>query len=207
MGTKMTSYLGTISTAFALTIAAGSATAEDGLYFGVSLGYAENSSFQLGDSVLRAEGNDQHFGGIAGYRFGMANSTSFSLEATLDKSSGNRMTHIVGGLETCTSNGADWCEVDQIARVRGVFGMNLGSGYELLLQAGLATVSGLAEADDGLYEQTKYMGQTIGIGAQRALGSGTLRFELVKDRFDGSDEDELYPKTLEIISFRTVYTF
>ena len=100
----------------------------------------------------------------------------------------------------------DWCEVDGIIRIRGVYSKPLSNGYDILSMAGIAAVTGPAEDGLGTYVSTTSTGYTLGVGSQKDYDFGTVRFEITYDKFD-NPSPSVYSKTLEVVSLRSTYMF
>lgn len=193
-----------LALATCLSMTAGTATAEEGFYYGGALGFAKLESQSTG--IGRTEGQDAFLGVVLGYRFSHDDQSWFGVEGTLDGTTGQRMTTVGVPVESCSDESPDWCEVRGIARVRGVYGAKVTSDIEVLSMVGVAAVAGLAEDGPGNYVDTTATGLTIGVGGQRPMGGGMGRLEFVYDRFEGSNPGD-FEKTLEIFSLRTVFTF
>lgn len=189
---------------FAAAIVGSSAAAQDGFYYGLTLGYADYESESLG--IAGTEGNDVTFGGVLGYSWPAGANNSIGVEATLDLTTKNLMEGSTYPGDACTNNSPDWCEVHSIARLRGVYTVALPSGLELLGTAGVARASGVAEDGPGNYPDTSATGFTLGFGGQRDMGTGSMRVELTYDKLDNADP-EAFDKSLRIISLRATYLF
>lgn len=187
----------------ALFVGAGGASAQEGFYYGLALGLADLES----ESAFgRTEGNDLTFGGVVGYRWVPAAGNSLGIEATLDLTTKNLMEGASYVGDSCIDTSPDWCEVQSIARLRGVYGITLGNGIELVSMAGFAAASGVAEDGPGNYPDTTATGFTLGVGGQKEIGMGTLRIELTYDELGNTDPED-YDKTLRILSLRSVLLF
>jgi opacity protein-like surface antigen len=153
----------------------------------------------------QTDGTDVSFGGVLGYRWDLAAGQSIGVEGTADFFSGERMSCDLGA-DACTSVSPDWCGLDSIARLRGVYGVTLGNRFEVFSMAGVSMVNGLAEDGPGVFVDTGGTGYTLGLGAQKAMGTGTLRVELTYDRLGNTDAD-VFEKNLEVISLRSSFLF
>ena len=100
----------------------------------------------------------------------------------------------------------DWCEVKTLARLRGIYGVPISDSKAVVYSAGIAFVEGRGEDGPFNFLHTTSTGFTLGVGLERESGNGTMRYEVVYDRFEGSNPDD-YEKTLKILSLRLSYLF
>lgn len=179
--------------------------ADEGLYYGVALGYSDMSSTSLNGGGATS-GQDFSVGGIVGYGFALQNGANIAVEGTLDVTTGNTFSDDINVGDACTNNSPDWCEVDAIARVRGVYGTTMANGYEVLSMAGIAAVSGRAEDGPANFADTTAVGYTLGVGLETDFRNSSIRYELTYDNFD-EHSPEAFDKDLEIISLRVAFMF
>ena len=189
------------------------AVAEEGFYYGVTLGSASTKSFNdqgkgeigIGKDPSGTSDMAAILGGSMGYGFSLQNGSTIAIEGNLDWMPGSRMSYD-SGEDSCISISPDWCEVDGIVRIRGVYSKPLSNGYDILSMAGIAAVTGLAEDGMGTYVSTTSTGYTLGVGGQKDYDFGTVRFEITYDKFD-NPSPSVYSKTLEVVSLRSTYMF
>lgn len=176
----------------------------DGFYYGASLGYTQMTSTT--DGIGETSGETAVFGGILGYRTDLTKGQFLSAELNLDFAVDGEMSYS-NGADSCSSQSPDWCDIDALGRIRGVYGLPVGSGYDFIASAGLAIASGVAEDGPGVYVDTVGVGYTVGIGAQRQFSAGmTGRIEIIYDSIGNTDPDE-FDKTLENIGLVTSLVF
>ena len=189
------------------------AVAEEGFYYGVTLGFASTESQsdlnefegRHGEMPVGTSGRAAILGGSMGYGFSLQNGSTIAIEGNLDWMPGSRMSYD-SGEDSCISISPDWCEVDGIVRIRGVYSKPLSNGYDILSMAGIAAVTGPAEDGLGTYVSTTSTGYTLGVGSQKDYDFGTVRFEITYDKFD-NPSPSVYSKTLEVVSLRSTYMF
>ncbi|WP_282182110.1 outer membrane beta-barrel protein [Aliiroseovarius marinus] len=183
-------------------LGAGAASAEQGFYFGGSLGA---SSLQSESFFGTTTGGSIAYGAVVGYRFELQNGWSAGLEGTFDFLKNGEMDYS-DGQPACTSRSPDWCDVDNIARIRGVVGVPVNDNLEILAMGGFATATGLAEDGPTTFADSRAKGFTVGLAAQTETGFGTTRFELSYDKMSNVTPNS-YDKTLEVISLTTSILF
>lgn len=187
----------TIIAAGVLITASSAATAE-GFYYGASLGYGQLKSASVGTAETEAE--VVTFGGLLGFSGAVGNGHFWAFEANVNRSVDGEMGYSGFEFSSCTDQSPDWCDVELIARARGIYGMPVSADYDLFGSVGLAFVSGVAEDGPGNYVDTTATGATISAGIQREIpGVGTGRLEVVYDTFDKHSPEE-FEKTLENVS-------
>lgn len=176
------------------SLLAASIAQAEGLYYGASLGYTKMTS--TSDGIGETVGDSAVIGGVLGYRSDLTGGQFWAAELDVDFVVDGEMSYDDGGA-SCTSRSPDWCDIDMLSRVRGIYGLPAGGGYDFFMSAGLAFVTGLAEDGPGVYVDTSGTGYTAGLGVQRALsGGGTARVELIYDSIGNTDPDA-YEKTLK----------
>ena len=198
---------------FAIIATTQMAVAEEGFYYGVTLGSASTKSFNdqgigkigIGKDPSGTSDMAAILGGSMGYGFSLQNGSTIAIEGNLDWMPGSRMSYD-SGEDSCISISPDWCEVDGIVRIRGVYSKPLSNGYDILSMAGIAAVTGPAEDGLGTYVSTTSTGYTLGVGSQKDYDFGTVRFEITYDKFD-NPSPSVYSKTLEVVSLRSTYMF
>ena len=191
---------------FAIIATTQMAVAEEGFYYGVTLGSASTKSFnELGNGEIGTSDMAAILGGSMGYGFSLQNGSTIAIEGNLDWMPGSRMSYH-SGEDSCDSVSPDWCEVDGIVRIRGVYSKPLSNGYDILSMAGIAAVTGPAEDGLGTYVSTTSTGYTLGVGSQKDYDFGTVRFEITYDKFD-NPSPSVYSKTLEVVSLRSTHMF
>ncbi|WP_298905221.1 outer membrane beta-barrel protein [uncultured Aliiroseovarius sp.] len=184
-------------------LGASAASAEEGFYYGGSIG---GSSFNSGrGNFVETEGNSLTLGVVAGYSFELQNGWSAGVEGSFDFLTGGAMSYS-NGQPSCTSRSPDWCDVDSIVRVRGFVGVPVNDNLEFLAMGGFATASGFAEDGPTTFVDSRAKGFTVGVGAQTQTGFGTTRFELIYDEMSNVTPNR-YDKTLKVISLKTSILF
>lgn len=156
---------------FAIIATTQMAVAEEGFYYGVTLGSASTKSFNdlgigeigIGEAPSGTSDMAAILGGSMGYGFSLQNGSTIAIEGNLDWMSGSRMSYD-SGEDSCISISPDWCKVDGIVRIRGVYSKPLSNGYDILSMAGIAAVTGLAEDGEETYVSTTSTGYTLGVG-------------------------------------------
>ncbi|SIT89403.1 Outer membrane protein beta-barrel domain-containing protein [Yoonia rosea] len=188
----------------AVAALAASTAQADGIYYGGSLGYLQMES--TSDGIGETSGESVVVGGLLGYRADIGGGPFWAAELNVDFPVDGEMSYS-GGADSCTDFSPDWCDIDALARVRGLYGVPVGGGYDLFGSAGLAIVTGVAEDGGGVYADTVGTGFTAGIGVQRALaGSGTARLEVIYDSIENTDPDD-FEKALENVGITASFLF
>lgn len=182
-------------------IGASAASAEQGFYYGGSIGVLTLES----DSFDRTTGGSVTLGAVAGYRFELQNGWSTGVEASFDFLKNGEMSYD-NGQPSCTSRSPDWCDVDNIVRLRGFVGVPVGDNFEIMAMGGFATAAGLAEDGPFTFADSRAKGFTVGLGAQTETSFGTTRVELSYDKMSKIMPND-YNKTLEVISLKTSILF
>ena len=193
------------SVAVAAGLLASTAAAEGEFYYGLSVGLSTLESSSLGGNAS-VTGNDFSIGGVAGYEWPLAGGTSFVIEGTLDLLTGKTLTYSSPAQDACTNRSPDWCEVDMIARLRGVYSSPLNNGMDVHSMVGIAYAQGRAEDGPDNYPDSSATGYTLGAGVSRDMNGSELRFEFTYDRLENVSPDD-FSKTLEILSLRTTFMF
>lgn len=183
-------------------LGASTASAEEGFYYGGSLGV---SSLQSESFFGTTSTGSPALGVVAGYSFALQNGWSAGVEGSFDFVIGGAMSYS-DGQPSCTNRSPDWCDVNNITRIRGFVGIPVNDNLEFLAMGGFATASGVAEDGPGVYADSRANGFTVGVGAQTQTGFGTTRFELVYDEMSNITPNS-YDKTLKVISIKTSILF
>lgn len=182
-------------------LGASAASAEEGFYYGGSIGGSSLRS----ESIDTTSTGSIALGVVAGFSFALQNGWSAGVEGSFDFLTGGAMSYS-DGQPSCTSRSPDWCDVNNIARIRGFIGIPMNDNIEFLAMGGFATASGLAEDGPGTFVDSRTRGFTVGVGAQTETGFGTTRFELIYDQMSNITPNS-YDKTLKVISIKTSILF
>lgn len=186
----------------AATCVAGSVSAESDAYFGGAFGaLSSTSSSGIASATM---GGDKTLGVLVGYRRAISDTKSLGVEAGLDLSEGTLMSY--GGTNACSDTSPDWCRVEKIARVRGVYTTQMQEGLDFIAMAGFAFAQGVAEDGPGVYANSSARGFSLSIGTEAATDLGTLRFEFTYDRLNNVRPNE-YDKSLKLFSMKTSLLF
>ena len=183
-------------------IGASAASAEVSFYYGGSIGL---SSLQSESEFGVSEGGSVALGAVAGYRFELQNGWSAGVEGSFDFLTNGGMVYDFG-LSSCSDWSPDWCDVDNIVRIRGFVGVPVNDNLEFLALGGFATATGIAEDGPGVYADSRAKGFTVGVGAQAQTSLGNTRFELIYDEMSNITPNA-YDKTLKVISLKTSILF
>lgn len=193
----------TVCAFVAISTTASVAAAEDGLYYGASIGISQYTSDVFDFDATTAE--TATLGGLLGYRKDMTQGRFWSVEFELDIPVDGEMTYDDGSA-SCTSVSPDWCNVDAVSRLRAIYGMPVGGGYDAVVGAGLAAASGRSEDGPGNYVDTIGSGWTVAVGLQRGFSSGSIaRVEVIYDEISATDNS--YEPKLENLSLRGSFLF
>ncbi|SFR51227.1 hypothetical protein SAMN04488005_2416 [Yoonia tamlensis] len=179
------------------------AHAEDGIYYGASVGLSVlESTSEFGSTFV----NTPTVGGVIGYRKDLAGGRFWSAEADVSLPVQSEMSYDWGP-DACVNASPDWCRVDGLSHVRGIYGMPVGGGYDVIGSAGLVVAAGQVEDGSDIYVDTYGYGYSIGIGLQTAFSTGaTGRVELIYDDVDFVDQED-YPKDLTNLAIKASYLF
>lgn len=177
--------------------------AEGSLYYGGSAGFSQfNSESDFGET----EGESATLGGVVGYRADLRAGSFWGVEADVSFAVDGALAY-GAGVDGCSNLSPDWCDVYGTSHIRGIYGMSVGSGYDVVGAAGLVVASGRVEDGPNIYVDTIGYGYTVSVGVQRDLGvSGIGRLELVYDVIDDVEQED-FNKSLEILSLQASYLF
>lgn len=182
-------------------LAAQSAVAQDGFYFGAGLGLTQNSTNSPVVSSYTATATDVSLALTAGYRFAGTEKLSFGIEGNLDLLGGATMKD---GTDACTGTSPSWCTVDTVLRLRGTMTTQLAGGSSLTTSLGAVQVKGVSENGPGNNLDTTGHGLSIGLGWEAA---GTpLRIDVNYDAIR-DDDQPAYERDLDLIGLRVSYMF
>lgn len=161
------------------------AASADGIYYGFGLGLTSAESEQGGGGVGFSEIDTPMLGVTTGYKWNV-NSGFAGLEMDADLSFGSSLENTISGA-TCSSaagaTGAYFCSHDATVRFRGVYGRDVGNGWNIFGALGYGFVSGTGATSTTTSDDAITGGITAGIGAQKQFGAGTLRIEFIHDNF------------------------
>ncbi len=190
-------------------LVSGSAFAQGSFYMGGGIGYAMAESEPSSSGGPASSGDLGMIGVTAGYRHDFpANFAAAELDADFN---------LTGEMErnglSCDDGFAQapyFCEHDATVRLRGLFGADVGAGYEVFGSAGFAMMFGQgAIGPGGNTDGGSVTGYTVGLGAQRALGAGTGRVEVIYDKLDNirDEPDGIYEPTWQATTIKASYLF
>jgi hypothetical protein len=187
---------------FAALGLAQTASAEEGLYYGIGLGVGSTMTTSEVVPFYEARATDYSLALTLGYRFATSGPVTFGIEGNLDLMSGNNMAD--SGLASCTGVSPSWCEVDTALRLRGTMTSDLAGGNHLTTSLGLVVVKGRAESGPGNNVDTTGRGVSVGVAWER--DGSPLRVDLNYDAIR-SDNQTMYDRDLDMIGLRVSYMF
>ena len=203
----------------ATTLAGATIAQADGLYLGFGLGYAQLDSKADGPAGTYGSGASElkapMVGLTAGYRWDLSSGFA-AVEGNIDLSTKKGFTNTVNGnaCPTPGATGAYYCSHKSTIRLRGIYGMPVGTGWELYGALGVGAMVGDGATDISYVDKGMNVGVTAGLGVQRDLGRGKLRVELVYDNFNTSKIHPTvslgglkYDPTYKATSFMASYIF
>jgi hypothetical protein len=157
-----------ISIGVAALLTAGTASAEEGFYAGVGLSYGHmKTELSLAPNFINSSDNYTSAAVIGGYRKQMGNQF-WAAEAQLEFPINAELQS--GGVACSTvASGPYGCDVDLVLRLRGVFGGEIGNGFELYGTAGFVLISGEGATSPTTTDSVVTGGVSVGLGLQKAL--------------------------------------
>lgn len=198
-----------ITAAFLATAFATPALAEDGLYYGLGLGYSSMTS-TLDSDPLSSSFEGTVLGVTLGYR---RDASSMFYAAEMDSDLGLGQQFSFPPPDSTCRNGAigpTHCTHDITLRMRGVVGTQVGA-YELFGSLGAVLVKGTSAVEEIQVDDVINTGYTVGLGVQRPLGSGTGRLELIYDRADNDNGPKnglsVYHPNYEAVTLKATFMF
>lgn len=192
-------------TAFATLITLGlaqTASAQDGLYYGIGLGVGSSMTTSPVVPFFDAKATDYSLALTLGYRFAASGPMTFGIESNLDLMSGNNMED--SGTPSCAGVSPSWCEVDAAFRLRGTMTNDLAGGNHLTTSLGVVVVQGRSENGPGNNLDTTGRGISVGFAWQKD-GMPVridLNYDAVRD-----DNQTVYERDLDIVGLRVSYMF
>jgi hypothetical protein len=180
-----------------------SASADDGLYYGLGLGVLNSTSEAPIVPGFEGQATDTSLALTLGYRWPQAGVVFYGVEGNLDFHTGNLMNDSV---DACTSTSPTWCEVDSTARLRVTIGHELAGGSTVMAHIGAVAVSGRLEANPGDFRDSTGRGASVGVSWERLYGAVPLRVDLNYDSIR-SDSNPTYERSLDMIGLRVSYMF
>lgn len=184
---------------------AASASAQDGFYYGIGLGVTKGETVSTAIEGFIPKGTDYSLALTAGYRFTTAGSFSLGIEGNLDALTGNTMVDSTGR-EACDNASPTWCEVDTVARLRGVVSTELGNGNRISASIGEAMAWGRGEQSNSVFKSTDGRGLSVGLSWEGPLAGLPLRIDVNYDKIR-HDNLEVYDQTLDLVGLRASYMF
>lgn len=89
---------------------------------------------------------------------------------------------MTGVLCSTGAEGPYFCSHDATLRLVGVIGTPFGAGFEGFLSGGLVIVDGKSATTPFTVANNRNYGLTGGVGLQRDVGQGKIRFEITYDK-------------------------
>jgi hypothetical protein len=196
-----------LSTAFATP-----ALAEDGLYYGLGVGYSSMDTTELSFAPVSSSLDGAVLGVTFGYRRD-AGSMFYAFEMDSDLGFGQEFSGDITNVACAPNNAAGpyYCTHDITVRLRGVVGTQVGV-YELFGSLGAVLVNGTSAVDSDQVDDVINTGYSVGLGMQRPLGTGTGRLELIYDRANndnGPDDGagSVYHPDYEAVTLKGTFLF
>jgi Outer membrane protein beta-barrel domain len=192
--------------AVVFTAIAQSAWAQEGLYWGIGLGYSSMESAPYPSVPQTAVVETAVLGATLGYRFPQAGRLAYSVEGDLDLS--QAAFEFEGVPCSDEADAPYYCTHAATLRLRGLAAFELGNGWEAFGSGGLGVVFGTSATDSNVQENAATAGYTVGLGVQGLAGRGTARIEVIYDNFEGTvTNGESYDPTYTATTLKATYLF
>lgn len=156
-----------ISFGAAVLLTASAASAEEGFYIGAGLSYGHMKTALSLASFISSDDDYASAAVIGGYRKQMGKQF-WAAEAQLELPI-NPELQFAGVPCSAGAFGPYGCDVDAVLRLRGVYGGDIGKGFELYGSAGFVIISGEGATSPTTTDSVIMGGVSFGLGLQKAL--------------------------------------